>query len=74
VHDGITLEQAGVPTAVICTEPFVTSGEAMAKLRGAPDYPFATIPHPIGSLTDEGLKERAHAALPIVLQLLLGKA
>jgi hypothetical protein len=45
----------------------------MAKLLGAPDYPFAVIPHPIGSLTAEGLKERARAALPLVLQLLLGK-
>jgi hypothetical protein len=73
VHDGITLEQKGVPTAVICTSPFVTSAHAMNKLKGVPDYPFAVVEHPIGSLTPEGVRERARAALPQVLQLLISR-
>lgn len=72
MYDGISLEQAGVPAAVICTEPFITSGRAMAALRGASDYPFALVPHPMGSLTPDGVKERAKQALPQVLRLLLG--
>ncbi|MBI4233637.1 MAG: hypothetical protein HY686_04265 [Chloroflexi bacterium] len=73
MHDGITLEKRGIPTAVICTEPFISSAKAMAQLGGIPDYPYAVVQHPIGSLTPEGLRERARQALPQVLELLLAQ-
>ena len=60
-----------MPTAVICTQPFASSGKVMSRLQGAPDYPFAVIPHPIGSLTPDELSKRAKMALPQVVQLLL---
>ena len=73
MHDGITLENRGVPTAVICTEPFISSGKAMSKIGGIPDYPFVVVPHPLGSLTAEALRERAALAAPDVLSILLAK-
>ena len=30
----------------------------MARVQGIPDYPFITLPHPLGSLTREEVKER----------------
>ncbi|MEE9198771.1 MAG: hypothetical protein V3U26_03120 [Dehalococcoidia bacterium] len=73
MHDGIELEKRGVPAVVIITSEFVTPAKAMADIQGIPDYPFAVVPHPIGSLTDEGLKERAEEALPQILDLLAKK-
>jgi hypothetical protein len=73
VLDGIELEVRGTPAAVICTEPFVATGRAMAKARGKADYRFALIPHPIGSATDEEMARRVDAALPQVLELLTGR-
>ena len=73
MHDGIELAKKGVPAAVICTEPFVSSGKAMSKLGGIPDYPFVVLPHPLGSLTPEGLRERAIQAAPEVLRILLAR-
>ena len=73
MHDGITLEKMGVPTAVICTEPFITSADAMAKLGGIPDYPYITLPHPLGSLPTKRLRERAAQAAPDVLRILLAR-
>jgi hypothetical protein len=73
MHDGITLEKMGVPTAVICTEPFLTSADAMAKLGGIPDYPYVILPHPLGSLPDDRLRERAAQAAPDVLRILLAR-
>jgi hypothetical protein len=70
LHDGIELEKRGVPAVVIITSEFVTPAKAMADIQGIPDYPFAVVPHPIGSLTDEGLEELAKEALPQVLSLL----
>ena len=47
--DGIVMEKLGVPTVVVATEPFISSGKAMAVSHGIPDYPFVVIPHPIAA-------------------------
>lgn len=73
MHDAITFEKAGKPAAGICTQPFVPSGKAIAAVRGIEGYPFAVIPHPVGSLEEEGIAARARQALPQVLELLLAK-
>ena len=73
MHDGITLERNGVPTAVICTEPFISSGKAMSNIGGIPDYPFVVVPHPLGSLSTKVLRERAMQAAPEVLKILLAR-
>jgi hypothetical protein len=72
LHDGIELDRRGVPAAVICTDQFVQSARAQAAICGNPDYPFAVVPHPIGSLTPAELVARAAAALPQVIGILTG--
>ena len=71
MHDGIALEKQGVPTAVICTEPFVSSARAMSAIGGIPDYPVVVLPHPLGSLNAEVLRAKAVQAAPEVLQILI---
>ncbi len=71
MHDGIELEKRGVPAAVIVTNEFRIPAKTTAESQGIPDYPFAVVPHPIGSLTQDGLKDRAQEALPQVLDILL---
>ncbi len=73
MHDGITLEKRGVPTAVICTEPFISSAKAMSAIGGIPDYPYVVLPHPLGSLDEERLRQRAIQAAPDVLSILLAR-
>ena len=34
---------------MICTEPFIGSAENMSVAHGFKSYPFAVMPHPIGS-------------------------
>lgn len=71
MHDGIEIEKRGKASAVIITRPFIPTAEAMAGTQGFSKYPFAVVDHPVGSLTDEELRERARAALPQVRSLLL---
>ena len=73
MHDALTVEKAGKPAACICTEPFTNTARAVAKVRGIEEYPFAVVPHPVGTLETDGLMARARQALPQVLQILLGK-
>lgn len=68
--DAVHFEQVGVPAAAVLTEPFATTGTAMAELQGFDDYPFATVPHPIGSLTESQADAIADAVAATVLGLL----
>jgi hypothetical protein len=72
VADGIQLEQAGVPTAVICSDAFVVTADAMAQLRGAPGYRYARTAHPVAVLTAEQVLQRAKQLLPDVVAILRG--
>ncbi len=73
MHDGIEFEKKGIPAAVICTEPFVTSGVAMSNMKGMPDYNFAVMEHPLGSLDQEELKRRAKKITPEIEFILMSQ-
>jgi hypothetical protein len=68
--DGVVFEAAGVPAAVIVTDSFRATATAMAGLRGAPGYQYATTAHPVAVLTSDQVKERAAQVLPDVAALL----
>ncbi|HYE91073.1 MAG TPA: hypothetical protein VEA38_08645 [Terriglobales bacterium] len=48
----------------------MASARAQAEICGSPGYPFVVVPHPIGSLTADELRERARAAAPQVIEIL----
>jgi hypothetical protein len=70
VADGIAFEAAGLPAAVICSDAFKATADAMAELRGAPGYRYATTPHPVAVLTPDQVRERAAQATHDVVTLL----
>jgi hypothetical protein len=76
VADGVVFETAGVPVAAIITDSFRPTADAMAELRGAPGYKYATTAHPVAVLTEDKVKERAARVLDDVVALLTdqGKA
>jgi hypothetical protein len=57
----MALENRGVPTVVICTEPFLNSALVHAKTFGKPDSRPVTIPHPLGGIEAGLVMERAAA-------------
>ena len=70
VADGIGFEQAGLPTAVICSDAFVVTADAMAELRGAPGYHYIRTAHPVAVLTTDQVRQRAKQLLPEVVAAL----
>jgi hypothetical protein len=70
VLDAVILEKAGVPTIPIITDVFDTTAREMAELWGVPEFRFVMMPHPLGSLSDAGIRERARGLLEPVLALL----
>lgn len=59
MHDGISFEQYGKPSLVLCTHPFDPTGRMIAKTLGLPDFRYALVDHPIGSASPEELCARA---------------
>ncbi len=72
MHDGIHAEQAGLPSATICTDPFIHTAAAMSRMWGAPDYPTIFTEHPVENLTREQLRARAEGLAPRVVAVLTG--
>ncbi|KAB1649641.1 UGSC family (seleno)protein [Pseudoclavibacter endophyticus] len=70
VADGLLFERVGVPTVSITSDSFFASGRAMASVQGFPDFQFMAVPHPVASLNNDEIRERAEAALPQVLSIL----
>ena len=69
--DAVRFEELGLPAAAILTEPFRPTGQAMAALQGFADYPFATVPHPVTSLSPGQVTALADSVTPAVERLLL---
>lgn len=68
--DAIFLEKRGVPSAAICTRPFIANGTTIAEANGASGYPFAVVDGPIGSATDAELAAMAESVTGEVRKLL----
>lgn len=59
IADGVNFERHGTPAAVICSEAFVATADAMAEVNEAPGYRYVTTPHPVAGLSEEQVAERA---------------
>jgi hypothetical protein len=70
VADGTIFEERGLQSAAVITDSFHLTGRSMARRRGFPDYKYVAVTNPIGSLDEEGIRQRALEALPQVLEVL----
>ena len=66
------MENAGIPSATICTDRFIPTARGMAQMWGAPDYPTIYTQHPLENLTREQLRSRAEELAPQVVRVVLG--
>ena len=55
----MSLENRGIPTVVICTDPFVNSANVHSQMFGRSDFKPVHIPHPLGGLDTEQIMQRA---------------
>lgn len=70
IADGVTFERHGTPAAVICSDAFIATADAMAQVQDAPGYRYVTTPHPVAGLAPEQVSERAAAVAGQVAELL----
>jgi hypothetical protein len=70
----IAHERRGIPTIIVATTPFAPAVQMTAKLSGMPDAQYAVIEHPLASLGEDELRERALAAVQQFRELVLQQA
>lgn len=67
------LTKRGLIAAVVCSDSFMKLGSAQAKVFGVPDLPLLEIPHPLGGLDMDKVRERAATALPQLVKVVKEK-
>lgn len=72
MHDGISLEALGAPTAVIVTTEFLREARIQRAALGMEGLAPVVIRHPLSSLTEAEIHERATSALPGVVAVWQG--
>jgi hypothetical protein len=60
--DALLFEERGIPAVPVVTRPFMPTATSIARLHGVRDYRIAAIDHPIASLDDAQLIDRARSA------------
>ncbi len=55
----MSLENRGIPTVVICTEPFVNSATIHSQMFGRAEFKPVHIPHPLGGLDIDQILQRS---------------
>lgn len=63
MHDGISLESLGVPTAVIVTTTFLHEARVQREALGMTGIVPVVIDHPLSSISEEEIRARAAQAL-----------
>lgn len=67
MHDGMSLESLGVPTAVIVTTEFLHEARVQREALGMTGLVPVVIQHPLSSISEEEIRARAAQALEQVL-------
>ena len=74
MHDGIRLEAAGRPTAVVVTAEFVHEAAMQRAALGMQDLAPVVIGHPLSTLSDVEIERRAEQASAQCVSVWLGRA
>ena len=72
MHDGVVLEEKGVPTAVVVTEVFLHEAHVQRKALGMNELEPVVIKHPLSTLQEEEIEDRAREIIPQMKKILFG--
>ena len=68
----VRLEQAGIPTAAVATDPFLDEALEQARLLGMAEYRMVFVPHPVQLLDAAQLQALADGAFDEIVARLTG--
>jgi hypothetical protein len=74
IVNAIELEKRGIPALLVSTPPFTEAVKTSASLRGMPAIKWAVVDHPVASLGEDELLQRALVATPQIIDLMMARA
>lgn len=72
MHDSVELEIRGVPTAAVITTAFQQEASAQLAALGMDGFRPVIIDHPLSTLSQAEIDDRAGEAMPLVIKTFLG--
>jgi len=74
IVNAIELEKRGIPTMLVATPPFTEAVKTSASLRGMSAIRWAVVDHPVASLSEEKVRQRAIVAASQFPELILSSS
>ena len=74
IANAVALEKRGIPCLLISTPPFFEAVKTMVSICGMSDLKWAVVEHPIGSMEEAPLRERAIIAAKQFKDIILASA
>jgi hypothetical protein len=69
MHDAVTLESKGIPTAVIITTEFALEAQTQRDALGMQELNWVAIQHPLSTLTEAEIGQRIDEAVPQIVSV-----
>jgi hypothetical protein len=70
----VELEKRGIPTAVICSDAFISLARAISRAKGIPAPRLVVIPHPLAGITPTEVQKKADDAMNAIVAILADSA
>jgi hypothetical protein len=64
------LEKKGIPTAVICSDVFLTLAKSISLAKGISSPRLVVIPHPLAGITPDEVRIKADKVIDNVISML----
>jgi len=72
IANAIEMEKKGIPAVLVSTTPFIDAVTTTTRMSNMPTIEWVVVDHPIGSLGEEDLRQRARHAAQQIPGLLFG--
>jgi hypothetical protein len=67
------LEKNGIPTAIICTDAFLTLAKSISTAKGISSPRLVVIPHPLAGISADEVRKKAENVVSTVVEKLIGR-
>lgn len=73
IANAIEMEKKGIPAVLVSTTPFIDAVITTTNMSNMPSIEWAVVDHPIGSLDEDAVRQRAKHAAQQIPGLMMGQ-
>ena len=65
------LEKRGIPTAIICSDAFISLARSISQAKGMSSPRLVTIPHPLAGIAPDEVHKKAENTVEKIVAMLM---